>query len=107
MDYSLLIGVRRKRFEVVDRDRPADQGTIISLNKDSIIRYICTARTSDPEADEHPANDNSNPYKQDNDGGIHAGVVEGAGAYYFGIIDTLQEWNWRKQIEQFFKIYVR
>jgi hypothetical protein len=48
-----------------------------------------------------------NPFRQDKDGGIHAGVVEGPGGYYFGIIDTLQEWTWRKKVENFVKTYFR
>lgn len=48
-----------------------------------------------------------NPFRQDQDGGIHAGVVEGPGGYYFGIIDTLQEWTWRKRVETSFKVYIR
>lgn len=34
-------------------------------------------------------------------------VVEGPGCYYFGIIDILQEWNWKKKLERFYKMYIR
>lgn len=33
----------------------------------------------------------------------HAAAVEGAGSFYLGIIDILQEWNWDKWLERFFK----
>lgn len=34
-----------------------------------------------------------------------AAAVEGAGAFYFGVIDILQEWDWRKWYERMFKVY--
>jgi hypothetical protein len=38
----------------------------------------------------------------------HAAAVEGAGSFYFGVIDILQEWNWDKWLERFFKtIFLR
>lgn len=36
--------------------------------------------------------------------GIRAAIVEGPGMFYFGIIDVLQEWNWSKKLERFFKV---
>lgn len=35
-----------------------------------------------------------------------AAAVEGAGAFYFGIIDILQEWDWRKWNERMLKVYI-
>jgi hypothetical protein len=36
---------------------------------------------------------------------VKALVVEGPGTYYLGIIDILQQWDYRKRIERFLKIY--
>lgn len=77
MDYSLLIGVKRQRFEVLPSD-------IESQNENS---------------------NNQDPLGRETDGGLRVGVVEGPGKYYIGIIDVLQEWNWKKKFERYFKIY--
>ena len=65
MDYSLIVGVVRRKFEVKDvQDIAAAGGGNRSL--DSLGR--------------------------DADGSLHAAVVEGPGTFYMGIIDVLQEW---------------
>jgi len=38
-------------------------------------------------------------------GGIESAVIEGPGIYYVGLIDILQEWNFSKKVERFFKTY--
>lgn len=80
MDYSLLVGVVRRKFEVMDRN---------------------TSLQSCPETS------TIDVFQRDADGGMHAAVVEGPGTYYMGIIDVLQEWNWEKKLERFFKIYFK
>ena len=80
MDYSLLVGVVRRKFEVMDRNT-------------SLQSYPETSTTD--------------VFQRDADGGMHAAVVEGPGTYYMGIIDVLQEWNWEKKLERFFKIYFK
>jgi 1-phosphatidylinositol-4-phosphate 5-kinase len=82
MDYSLLIGVVRRKFVVLERDRSQqDQQSSNKLPGDI--------------------------FQRDPDGGMHAAVVEGPGTYYMGIIDVLQQWNWEKKLERFFKIYFK
>lgn len=44
---------------------------------------------------------------KDDDGGLKVCAVEGPGKYYFRLIDVLQEWNWKKKIERFIKIYFK
>merc|ERR1711879_215221 len=39
-------------------------------------------------------------------GGLEAAVCQGPGIYYVGIIDMLQERNWTKKFERFFKSIV-
>ena len=74
MDYSLLIGVVRRRYEVVD------QASLI-LSSEGL--------------------------GQDEKGAFHAASVEGPGSYYMGVIDILQEWNFEKKLERFFKVYFK
>lgn len=78
MDYSLLVGVVQRRFEVMER--PSTQ-SVLSLKSDS-----------------------NDPFMRDEDGGMHVTVVEGPGTYFMGIIDVLQHWNWEKKLERFMKI---
>lgn len=85
MDYSLLIGVVHRKFEVMDKR--ASTGTAHDSLDSAIFR--------------------DNIFLQDTDGGMHAAVVEGPGTYYMGIIDVLQQWDYSKRLERFFKIYCR
>lgn len=78
MDYSLLVGVVQRKFEVMDRTGATELIT------------------------EH-----ADVFQRDADGGMHATVVEGPGTYYMGIIDVLQHWNWEKKLERFLKIYLK
>lgn len=64
MDYSLLVGVHRKRFGL----------------RESQIEGMS---------------------------GDNACAVEGPGRYYFSIIDILQEWNLKKKLERFVKIFFK
>merc|ERR1712129_275422 len=34
-------------------------------------------------------------------------MIEGPGFYVFGIIDVLQDYNWEKKIERFFKVFLQ
>jgi hypothetical protein len=47
----------------------------------------------------------SSMFRVDEPFAIHAAAVEGAGSFSFGIIDSLQEWNWIKWYERVFKIW--
>ena len=38
---------------------------------------------------------------------FRARIIEGPGYYSLGIIDILQEWDWSKKIERWFKVYFR
>lgn len=79
MDYSLLVGVKRQRFEVIKEPL-----VLRTSSKHSMIK--------------------SNPFQKQDDGGIAAAIVEGPGMFYFGIIDILQEWNLKKKVERFLKV---
>ena len=75
MDYSLLIGVVRRKYGVVDR------GVEVPTELHNL--------------------------GQDDNGAFHAATVEGPGSYHMGLIDILQEWNFEKKLERYFKIYAR
>jgi hypothetical protein len=119
MDYSLLVGIKRRNFEVLDSlpSTPLtqsavnshQQGTAGSPNgqkkvhsaagwgSNSPVPTLKAVRTMSPGA---LAN------LRDADGALHAAVVEGQGTFYIGIIDILQEWNYDKWYERMIKKYV-
>lgn len=87
MDYSLLVGVKRQCFQILD-SIPEESEELKELNEENL-------RVP-----------NLNPFRQDPDGAFLAYAVEGQSLFYIGIIDILQEWNWKKWYERMFKKYV-
>ncbi|RYH30087.1 hypothetical protein EON65_06390 [archaeon] len=78
MDYSLLVGVRRKLFVLNNQSHsPSFEGGIVTH-----LPPIC------PDIHE-----------------VQAAAVEGPGVFYIGLIDLLQEWNWAKWFENVTKVY--
>ncbi len=100
MDYSLLIGVVRRHFEVVDRDDEGQERARHPFRLSSL-----TLKSNSNDEDISRSLMNSMP--RDEDGGMHAEIVEGPGTYYIGIIDVLQEWNIKKKMEYYYKVYFK
>lgn len=110
MDYSLLVGVKRQRFEVIKENFDPSSSM---LPNDSVLGIrgsviVDSAAFNLPRSStiSSSVGDEDNPFQKLDDGGIRAAVVEGPGTFYFGIIDVLQEWNTSKKIERFFKVNV-
>lgn len=91
MDYSLLIGVKRERFEVMNGTATENRSSSPSVPP----WHLSALRGGEDR------------FRREADGGIRAPVVEGPGVFYFGIIDILQAWNWKKRLERFFKMYFK
>ena len=104
MDYSLLIGVKRERFTVVDKKRPDatldERPTVVSDQEPPL-------QPADAKSWTVFGNGIDDLFKRDIEGGMRARIVEGPGTYYIGIIDILQEWNFAKRSERFFKMYFK
>lgn len=83
IDYSLLVGVTKTRFEIEGRDRRPSA--------------VCGG------ADDVPSSGSSGaaptPFHRLDDGGLAAAFVEGPELYSMGIIDILQDFNLRKRAE--------
>ena len=80
MDYSLLIGVHIEKHSVGDRsggDGNQVQQDISTAVMGALQSRVCSRR---------------------------AVFIEGPSVYYLGVVDILQEWNWEKQLERYFKI---
>jgi hypothetical protein len=126
MDYSLLIGVRRERFKVLDtgassgdaahdrasrvssmRETELSASTSFAQNNSIAARPGVASMVARPHGVVVQEAVDGDAFKRDVDGGMRARLVEGPGTYYIGIIDVLQEWNWNKKIERFLKIYFK
>lgn len=122
MDYSLLIGVRRERFKVLDSNAAAADGQgdhrmsrvssmretdMSGINSSIVARPGHSSIVARPDGAMTAEALNTDAFKRDVDGGMRARLVEGPGTYYIGIIDILQEWNWNKKLERFLKIYFK
>ena len=127
MDYSLLIGVKREKFRLFDTFSP--QGRVASTcdENDKIYQPMPSSgvesgdgkkavngsseeskRAISIDSDKSNASRRgNNAFDKSTDGGMQARIVEGPSKYYFGIIDVLQEWNWEKKMERFYKKYFR
>jgi hypothetical protein len=139
MDYSLLVGVKRRMYLVNPTQSQQSSRQHSSSFADYSVRTSSLVRDAalPPLTPESILNHNeaqsqnhysssANPivasraaerdkfsfstFPQRSDIGVgrryDAAAVEGAGAFYFGIIDILQEWDWRKWNERAFKVYL-
>lgn len=121
MDYSLLVGIKRRNFEVID-SAPSTPLTKTHLAAtQQLHQQQDKDREKTPRISPLPANHvpstpatstpvlngrlNTLTAFKDPDGAMHAAVVEGQGTFYIGIIDILQEWNYDKWYERMFKMY--
>lgn len=93
MDFSLLVGVTRKSFDVLRGDSESNS-TVLPLLQEQFS-----------ETSEH-SKTNCDTFLRDKDGGMNAIVVHGPATYYFGVIDILQQWNWQKKMERMFKKHI-
>jgi hypothetical protein len=84
IDYSLLVGVTKTRFEI------EGQG----------------ARTPGAFTNNLSSGRHGTPFHRSDDGGLAAACVEGAELYSMGVIDILQDFNLRKRAEYLIKRFV-
>lgn len=134
MDYSLLVGVKRRTFLVNSSgsSRSTSHVDTYSVRTSSVsdnplfspalLSYAPPPTTTSPNqstashvkkmsvdqiADGGGVKvSQRGPRSSEHEDQYHAAAVEGAGAFYFGIIDILQDWDWRKWQERAFKVHV-
>nr|CCA20777.1 phosphatidylinositol4phosphate5kinase (PiPIPKD8/GPCRPIPK) putative [Albugo laibachii Nc14]CCA23717.1 phosphatidylinositol4phosphate5kinase (PiPIPKD8/GPCRPIPK) putative [Albugo laibachii Nc14] len=78
IDYSLLVGIHHRSFNVSHSSPAAQYG-------------------------ENDAEIASSPSMID--GGMTVDAVHGPGIYFIGLIDILQQWNFRKKVEHFIRVF--
>ena len=119
MDYSLLVGIKRRNFEVIDTATKSTTTTTAAAASSAVAtslhtlrntaaasRSACTNQHTQPQHTLSPGPVHSASDFRDPDGAMHAAVVEGQGTFYIGIIDILQEWNYDKWYERMTKIFL-
>jgi 1-phosphatidylinositol-4-phosphate 5-kinase len=144
MDYSLLVGVKKERFhvlncfsdaEVQSRDKglagfvtaysdyssssgsktqgewgsPSAHGALSLPPSEGPVHgrpSVFTSSAPSIHFSDGLISHRLDTFGRNADGGMQVMVVEGPGLYYFGIIDILQEWNFKKQLERFYKVYI-
>ncbi|OQR95942.1 phosphatidylinositol-4-phosphate-5-kinase (Pi-PIPK-D8/GPCR-PIPK) [Thraustotheca clavata] len=82
IDYSLLVGIHHRKFTVEAPLSPVGR----------VDSEFCGYH--------HP------PFHQAQQGGMGVEEVYGPGVYFMGLIDILQQWNMRKRIEHFVRVYI-
>lgn len=97
LDYSLLIGVKKGKFEIKEngivRELSAPEFHVSS----SGLGEETTAASASPAGSISGTNHRSC---------FRANQVIGPSIYHFGIVDFLQDWTFEKEMERNFKIYM-
>ena len=132
MDYSLLLGVHRRRFEILS-DTSGGVGSAATLDANELTPGRVKTRASlkpvgtTMKLQRQPSAEMCGRFSGPE--GNLAAAVEGPGIYYMGkhllknhvlclplhrfctccagLIDILQEWNFGKKLERFFKTWIR
>jgi len=97
MDYSMLVGIHNVTEQRALRDPN-------SLTPSIARRPSLTASPSGSLLPAHSSGDAVVSTLHEGPHSYSAVVLEGPGLYRLGIIDLLQEWNWKKRAERFAKI---
>ena len=111
MDYSLIIGIVRRHFEVAHAENVlgvvGDDDDANDYNPSS-GPAMSTATVSEGPLSLVLRQFSGEGIRMEDflRTGLNAEIVEAPGTYYIGIIDALQEWNWSKKLERFYKVRI-
>ncbi|KAF1313621.1 Phosphatidylinositol-4-phosphate 5 kinase-like protein, partial [Globisporangium splendens] len=101
IDYSLLVGIHHRSFNVshyssadnFEHPPRGSSGSIGGISRDR----AGSGGGFDPTM---------KPFHQAIQGGMSVDEVHGPGIYFMGLIDILQQWNFRKRVEHFVRVYI-
>lgn len=96
MDYSLLVGITSQRAEPSLSSLTSSKNNIFSKNSNQYSEYY----SSDFDAKQSRAEPNANQAMRQPQ---FFRSMDKKNVYFFGIIDTLTLYNWKKRAEYFFK----
>jgi len=100
MDYSVLLGIYYLKLEFQGKNEDVVEEEVKDGMDDDHARPTHSATYS------HSAQSQMSHISREL-GGIRARIIDSPGIYYIGIIDTLQDYNWRKRLETWAKTCVK
>jgi hypothetical protein len=107
MDYSLLVGVCDREYHYSSGVHHSSQTSPRSL-VGGAGNGAGTGQSGGSNRSYSPATQKSNLVAVGSGAQqLNAACCVGPAHYYIGIIDTLQEWDWRKKGERFLKMYLK
>ncbi|CAI5730312.1 unnamed protein product [Peronospora destructor] len=109
IDYSLLVGIHHRSFNVSHYSSADNCDPSEFLHHDSCCSMSAVAVASKivEDAIAHLASmEAKKPLHHPAHEGMSVDEVHGPGLYYLGLIDILQQWNFRKRVEYFVRVYL-
>ncbi|DAZ92660.1 TPA: hypothetical protein N0F65_006469 [Lagenidium giganteum] len=111
IDYSLLVGIHHRSFNVshyssAESFEVGPRSSCCSFNAGRPSAGSFSGRQSGAPPGNVPGQVNAKPFHQEVHGGMSVDEVHGPGIYFTGLIDILQQWNMRKRIEHFVRVYI-
>lgn len=99
IDYSLLVGIHHRSFNV------SHYSSADSSDASAGCRASCSSIGSRSSSN-GTFGPGSKPFHQTSHGGMNVDEVHGPGIYFMGLIDMLQQWNFRKRLEHVVRVYL-
>ncbi|CAI5726204.1 unnamed protein product [Hyaloperonospora brassicae] len=135
IDYSLLVGIHHRSFYVSHYSSADSAGSSMLDRHNSCYSVSSQSQTFDHKGRSNSSdscssshvhnsstsagkqkrrgydctsspNETKKPLQQFTNGGMSVDEVHGPGLYYLGLIDILQQWNFRKRVERFIRVYI-
>jgi len=117
MDYSLLVGVHNSKFDVRKTTafrqsiHHAEEGGMLGQSASKrllVVDRTNSARESESDSDGLPrGRSNTKLLEKALHQGFAVQKVEGPSIYFMGVIDILQDYNWHKRLETWFKVNIK
>lgn len=102
IDYSLLVGIHHRSFNV---SHYSSADSFETPSRASWSTFVDTGG-SQHSGGSAGIDVGNKPFHQAIHGGMSVDEVHGPGVYFMGLIDILQQWNFRKRVEHFVRVYI-
>lgn len=103
IDYSLLVGIHHRSFNV---SHYSSADNFEHPSRASVGSASGGRGSRDRGSSGGGFDPVMKPFHQAIQGGMSVDEVHGPGIYFMGLIDMLQQWNFRKRVEHFVRVYI-